>query len=600
MNPSVRIVEVGPRDGLQNISQNVSTAIKVELIQRLVDAGLRTVELTSVVSPKAVPQLKDCREVLQSPEIRRLLQGNAQRLPVLVPNIKGLNIASQCGVSEIAVFISATEGFSKANIRCTVDEGIARSREVVQLALERGMSVRGYVSCIFADPFDGPTPCEAVATATEHLLGMGCYEVSLGDTLGVGSPQSVRTLITFLKERGIPLDRLAGHFHDTYGQALANVWEAYCGGIRVFDSSVSGLGGCPFAPGAKGNLATEDLVYMLDQAGVSTGVNLAKLVATGTWISDKLSCKTQSRAGAALAIKYAASMKRAGGQVETTKSIPRMKWTRIRETDGLILDRSGANLRVTMNRPKNGNALTTAMMEDLVSTINEAGKDASINRIAITGNGKFFCTGMDLGKGSTAVGKESASLLQYERLTRLFDTIDSCPKTTIACLNGPAFGGGVGLAFACDLRLCAKNARMTLSEAKLGLCPATISKFVIRELGVAFAREAMLTARSISPTELKQRGIIADVAEDPQEFTSLVEAFLTSLRSISTDASRMCKSLVQAGWMYGGQGEQVDVMKQMFLEMMSPTSAGTFGVQEFQAGRKVDWDKYSTNPTSKL
>jgi hydroxymethylglutaryl-CoA lyase len=431
----------------------------------------------------------------------------------------------------------------------------------------------------------------------EELLNMGCYEVSLGDTLGVGTPHAVQNLIKFLKARGIPLDRLAGHFHDTYGQALANVWEAYSSGISVFDSSVAGLGGCPFAPGAKGNLATEDLVYMFDQAGVSTGVDLAKLVATGTWISDKLSRRTESRAGAALAIKHGVAKK----ATETPRSVAKLVWTRVKETDGLLLDRSGANLRVTMNRPKNGNTLTTAMIEHLISAIIEAGKNESINRVVITGNGKFFCTGMDLSKDTPVGGGGSSSDLQYERLTRLFDTIDQCPKTTIACLNGPAFGGGVGLAFACDLRLCTKSAKITLSEAKLGLCPATISKFIVREFGVAFAREAMLTARPISPAELKLRGIVADVADDTEKLNDLLDSLLSNLRGVSPDASRMCKSLVQAGWIHGGQGEQVRVMKEMFTEMMAPTSAGSFGVKEFQAGRKVDWDKNpDLKPHSKL
>lgn len=412
---------------------------------------------------------------------------------------------------------------------------------------------------------------------------MGCYEVSLGDTLGVGTPHTVRTLLNFLTSRDISPDRLAGHFHDTYGQALANVWEAYRCGMRAFDSSVAGLGGCPFAPGAKGNLATEDLVYMFDRAGVSTGVDLEKLVAAGTWISDKLSRRTESRAGAALAIKR-------GKKKKASSAV--LVWTQVKETDGLLLDRSGASLRVTMNRPKNGNALTTSMIEYLISAIIDAGKDESINRVVLTGTGKFFCTGMDLSSNTPVGSGTRSSDAQYERLTRLFDTIDQCPKTTIASLNGPAFGGGVGLALSCDLRLCAQNATITLSEAKLGLSPATISKFVVREFGVAFAREAMLTARSVSPGELKLRGVVADVAKDGEHLDDLLDALLVRLRGVSADASRMCKALVQAGWAHGGREEQARVMKDVFGEMMGSRSAASFGVREFQAGRKVDWDEY--------
>ncbi|KAH7176879.1 ClpP/crotonase-like domain-containing protein [Dactylonectria macrodidyma] len=430
---------------------------------------------------------------------------------------------------------------------------------------------------------------------------MGCYEVSLGDTLGVGSPSNTRTLIKFLVDNGIPVNRLAGHFHDTYGQALANVWEAYNCGIRVFDSSVAGLGGCPFAPGAKGNVATEDLVYMFNNAGVKTGVDLSKLVATGTWISQQLSKQTGSRAGAALASK---SKPKQPSTIDRGPSSakPMLAWTCIKTTDGLLVHRAGANLKVTMNRPKNGNTLTISMINDLISTYSDAAKDSTISRIVITGTGKFFCTGMDLGKDSTPVGAGTSSAdAQFERLLRLFETIDTSPKVTISCLNGPAFGGGVGLAFACDIRLCAQKATVTLSEAKLGLCPATISKYVIREWGIPFAREAMLSARPISPKELKAKGVIFDIADDQAALEEMLNSLLMRLRVASSDATRMCKDLVRAGWAHGGREEQATTIKQLFREMMKPGAPGDYGVKEFQAGRKVDWDKYDCKePSSKL
>ncbi|ODM18268.1 hypothetical protein SI65_06139 [Aspergillus cristatus] len=292
---AVRIVEVGPRDGLQNIKEPIPTATKVELIRRLERTGLRTIELTSVVSPRAIPQLSDCQDVLSDTSVERLQADPDRRFPVLVPNLKGLDIAIRYGVREVAVFVSATEGFSKANINCSVEEGIQRAKCVVEKAAQYGIPVRGYVSCIFADPYDGPTEPSAVLHCVHKLLAMGCYEVSLGDTLGVGTPSKVHSLVSYLVESNIPIGQLAGHFHDTYGQGASNVWQAYQCGMRVFDSSVSGLGGCPFAPGAKGNVATEDLVSMFDNAGVETGVDLSGLIETGTWISETLSRKNASR-----------------------------------------------------------------------------------------------------------------------------------------------------------------------------------------------------------------------------------------------------------------------------------------------------------------
>lgn len=432
---------------------------------------------------------------------------------------------------------------------------------------------------------------------------MNCYEVSLGDTLGVGSPSDTRSLLGYLRSNGVPLARLAGHFHDTYGQALANVWEAYNCGLRTFDSSVAGLGGCPFAPGAKGNVATEDVVYMFDRAGISTGVDLAQLVRTGLWVSDKLAKQNGSRAGAALAAKDTPA---------TPKETVRpgrdagMSWTQVRETEteGLLVHRSGANIKITMSRPRNGNALTTSMIAGLTSIFSAASKDPSINRIALTGRGKFFCTGMDLGKQSTRVGSgDQAAHAQFEALTNLFETMDNCPKVTIASVNGPAFGGGVGLAFACDVRRCARDARFTLSEVKLGLCPAAISKYVTREWGIPFSREAMLSARPISPVELHTKGIVTGMADDAVKLKELLDSYMQKLRVASPDASQMCKELVRESWASSGQQRQSDVIQHIFKEMMKPDAPGQYGVKEFQAGRTVDWDNAnipSSVPRSKL
>lgn len=424
---------------------------------------------------------------------------------------------------------------------------------------------------------------------------MGCYEVSLGDTLGIGSPSNVRRLLRYLVDNsGIPMHQLAGHFHDTHGGAVANVWEAYQCGMRVFDSSVGGLGGCPFAPGAKGNVASEDLVYMFHTAGVNTGVDLLKLAETGVWISQQLRRSNDSRAGAALAVKH-----RLAPSPNPSTNAPQhefaVQWSKARETEGLQIYQSGANLKIVLNRPRNGNALTAAMLSDLTAVITDASRDPSVSRLIIAARGKFFCTGMDLAKDSTPVAQgQSSSDSQYERLTALFEVIDQCPKVTIACLNGPAFGGGVGLAFSCDIRLCTANSTVTLSEVKLGLSPATISKYVIREWGVSFAREAMLSARPVTAAELKARGVVSEVADNPEQLDKGLNGLLVRLKAASPNASRLSKDLVRLAWAHGGDQEQARGIKSLFDEMMRPDADGSHGIKEFQARRPVDWDAYYT------
>ncbi|KAL1966034.1 hypothetical protein VTN77DRAFT_4974 [Rasamsonia byssochlamydoides] len=422
---------------------------------------------------------------------------------------------------------------------------------------------------------------------------MGCYEVSLGDTLGVGTPAQVRSLIAYLVSNGVPLNQLAGHFHDTYGQALANAWEAYNSGIRTFDSSVGGLGGCPFAPGAKGNVATEDLVYMFQNAGIDTGVDLLKLVETGHWISQQLGKTNDSRAGTALATKHCRPTRGNSGSAS-----PKLDWTLERDAGDLQVYRSGVNLKVVLNRPKNGNALTRNMISQLTEVFESANADPTISRIAITANGKFFCTGMDLGKDSTSVGQGgSKSTTMFELLTKLLEVIDNSPKVTIACVSGPTFGGGIGLAFACDIRISVKSAAFTLSEVKLGLCPATISKYVAREWGTAFTREAMLSARPVAATELKSLGAIAEVADDQERLQGLLDSLLTRLRGSSPGGSRMAKELVRLSWAHAGGEQQAAGIQALFDEMMRPDSEGAYGVKQFQQRRPVDWDSFLINKT---
>ncbi|MEV8377297.1 hydroxymethylglutaryl-CoA lyase [Kribbella sp. NPDC056861] len=292
----VTIYEVGPRDGLQNEDAIVDVAVKAEFIQRLAAAGLTTIETTSFVHPKWVPQLADAAELLQ-----RLDLPEGLRTPVLVPNERGLDRALKAGVSEIAIFASATETFAAKNLNSTVDEQFAMFAPTVRRALDEGLSVRGYVSMCYGDPWEGDVPIDQVVKVGARLVELGCHELSLGDTIGVATPGQVVALIKAFEGAGVGVDKLAVHFHDTYGQALANTFTALREGVTVVDSSAGGLGGCPYAESATGNLATEDLLWQLDGLGIETGVDLESLVTTSAWMAKQLGKPSASRVVQALA-----------------------------------------------------------------------------------------------------------------------------------------------------------------------------------------------------------------------------------------------------------------------------------------------------------
>ena len=295
----VRIVEVGPRDGLQNEAMTVPAEIKIRLIELLVEAGLDTIECGAFVSPKWVPQMATSGEVFRALEPR-----DGVAYPMLVPNLKGLELALAAGVKEIALFAAASETFSQKNTNCSIAESIDRFRDVSRQALAAGLRVRGYISCVLGCPYEGEVEFDTVLMLTETLLEQGCYEVSLGDTIGVGTAGQAQALVDGLARR-VPVNRLAAHFHDTYGQALANLHAVLQCGISVVDSSVAGLGGCPYAKGATGNVATEDVVYMLDGMGIETGVDMDRLLEAGRFISDFLGREPVSRAATALLRKKA-------------------------------------------------------------------------------------------------------------------------------------------------------------------------------------------------------------------------------------------------------------------------------------------------------
>ncbi|RLL66947.1 hydroxymethylglutaryl-CoA lyase [Streptomyces sp. Z26] len=294
----VRVHEVGARDGLQNESAVVPVEVKAEFVHRLADAGLRTVEATSFVHPRWVPQLADAEELYP-----RLADLTGVRLPVLVPNERGLDRALALGARDVAVFASATESFAKANLNRTVDESLAMFEPVVARARAAGASVRGYLSMCFGDPWEGPVPAAQVVRVCRRLVDLGCDELSLGDTIGVATPGQVTGLLTALDAEGVGRDRLAVHFHDTYGQALANTYAALRHGVSTVDASAGGLGGCPFAKSATGNLATEDLVWMLHGLGIETGVDLGRLTATSVWMAERLGRPSPSRTVRALSHK---------------------------------------------------------------------------------------------------------------------------------------------------------------------------------------------------------------------------------------------------------------------------------------------------------
>lgn len=294
----VKVYEVGPRDGLQNEKSNITADDKVELINRLSQTGLRNIEAGSFVSPKWVPQMASSGDVFARIDRKPNVTYGA-----LTPNLQGLEAAIAAGVSEIAVFGAASESFSQKNINCSIDESIQRFTPVIERALANSMTVRAYVSCVVGCPYEGAISAQAVTTVAQRLADLGCYEISLGDTIGVGTPEQVKRLLETVS-KSVSMSQLAIHCHDTYGQAIANIYAALQCGVTTVDSSVAGLGGCPYAVGASGNVASEDVVYMLEGLGIECGIDLAKLVSAGNFISQKIGKQNQSKVAQALTAKH--------------------------------------------------------------------------------------------------------------------------------------------------------------------------------------------------------------------------------------------------------------------------------------------------------
>ncbi|XP_044585911.1 hydroxymethylglutaryl-CoA lyase, mitochondrial [Cotesia glomerata] len=296
----VKVVEVGPRDGLQNEKKILPSSIKIELINKLSQTGLKTIEATSFVSPKWIPQMQDNATVFKSIDKKTGIN-----YPVLVPNLKGLQSALEVSVKEIAIFGAASESFSHRNINCSIEESIKRFKEVILEAQKNNIKTRGYISCIAGCPYEGNIKASAVAKVADAMLQLGCYEISLGDTIGVGTPKKIINILNEIKHLSKlgNFEEFALHCHDTYGQALANTYASLEYGVRIFDASVAGLGGCPYAAGASGNLATEDLLYLLSEQGFNTDVNLNELIKIGEWISGELGRTNMSKVGLATIAK---------------------------------------------------------------------------------------------------------------------------------------------------------------------------------------------------------------------------------------------------------------------------------------------------------
>ena len=415
---------------------------------------------------------------------------------------------------------------------------------------------------------------------------MGCYEVGLGDTLGVGTSYDVERLLKVLLSE-IPADKLAGHYHDTYGQAVANVVKSYDMGLRAFDSSVAGLGGCPYAKGATGNVATEDVVYMFEKAGVTTDIDLQQLSEVGDWISQQVNQRNGSRAGSALVAKSRPT------ETQTKQSSQQQgfEWKLISDDGEHRVSRSGSVVKITLTRTKNGNALSNSMVEGITGLFNSLAKDRSVFHIVLEAEGKFFCTGMDLSaSGSSASNDSKMKEDYYAKVEALFSSITNSPQTTIAVVDGLCYGGGVGLAFAPDVRLVSSNARFTMSEIKLGLSPATISRHMVREWGISFAREAMLSGRQVSPSELQSIGAVHGIASSSEDLDKMAVEYLQRLRHCAPRSATTIKELVRVGWIDPGGTDQTRYIKQVFEEMMLPGSEGEHGMAQFRKKIKnVDW-----------
>jgi hydroxymethylglutaryl-CoA lyase len=410
---------------------------------------------------------------------------------------------------------------------------------------------------------------------------MGCYEVGLGDTLGVGTPGQTRKLLEKLLAR-IGADRLAGHFHDTYGQALANVGVAYDLGIRSFDASVAGLGGCPYAKGAQGNLATEDLVYMLENSGIETGVDLTELCRVGDWISNLLGVPNRSRTGAAIVARSSTATNTSANEQKPSED----KWELFEAVEDVDVYRKGTAVKIVLNRPRKGNSMTASMLQTLTRLFNDFSKDPSIFHIVLAAEGRYFCTGMDL---SSDTDRTSTRGGYYDLVRGLFQAIEHCQKVTIAQVDGPSYGGGVGLAFACDVRLVTQNTKWALTEVKLGVQPAIISRFMAREWGFPFFREAMLSGRDVHAAELLRIGAIHLIAPDTAALNTNVDDYLIGLAKCAPGAAAKCKQLVRLSWLDADGPQHESAIEEFFSTMMEPGSEGEYGISQLQRKEPADW-----------
>lgn len=498
----VKVVEVGPRDGLQNEEKKIETASKIRLIEMLADSGLSHIEVSSLVSPKWIPQLADAVEVASGLALKGKVVTS-----LLVPNEKGYERFKSTKLDQVALFMSASQSHSKANINKSIEEAFQALEAVITPARRDGFALRCYVSVAFECPYEGPVAPDTVRGIVERLLSSGVDEISLGDTIGAATPDQVAFLIRLLKQ-DLPLSKLALHFHDTRGTALANVLAGLSEGVSIFDASIGGLGGCPYAPGAAGNLATEDLVYMLHSMGIDTGVDLDRLVDAGAY--------AQSIVGRELPGRYlqAALSRRAKGCPSLECDNKSMSKAVAVDERVVLVEKGDGLAWIKLNRLSVHNCLSREVLNSIIKAAFELACDPQVRVVAIIGAGaKVFCAGADLTERKTMTEGETLDYLAL--IQKTMKALESMPQPVIAAINGSAFGGGTELALACDLRVMMSGAQLRLTEVKLGIIPgAGGTQRLPRLIGKSKAKEMILTAAPLSAQAGLELGLIHRVVTD--------------------------------------------------------------------------------------
>ncbi|MCL6631703.1 MAG: hydroxymethylglutaryl-CoA lyase [Alicyclobacillus herbarius] len=540
----VVIQEVGPRDGLQHEPGFVQTQTKVELVQRLVDAGCRRIEVSSFVHPRWIPALADADEVFAS--LRRV---SGVEYSALVPNLKGLERALAARVDAVSVFMSASETHNRKNINKSIAETFPVLQPVIRQAKAAGLRVRGYVSTAFGCPYEGPVPVDQVVRVSQHLLEMGVDELSIGDTIGVAVPTQVEHLLSELAPH-IPLSRVALHFHDTRGTALANIYAALEVGVSTFDASIGGLGGCPYAPGATGNVATEDVLYMLEGMGVATEIDTNRLMEVSEWLESELGRPLDSHASrvarSARMMRSASESPHASGQAKGKEKQASVD-LQSSSAEPLLLRQElddGQIVVLTLNRPRQRNALSQSLLARLEEELQRP-KTLRARVLIFTGNGSAFCAGADLKERRTM--DDQAVLRAVARIRGFVAAVARLPMPVITAIHGAALGGGLELALAADIRLCTEDAVFGLPETTLAIIPgAGGTQRLPRLIGPARAKELIYTGRRIDGKMALSIGLVNQVV-DSSALMSTAVALARDIAQSGPLAVRQAKFAIDQG-----------------------------------------------------